>query len=259
MNIKTKSNCVKIIFLLLSVLVLSASSVISKDKKTITFKAEDGLEITADLYIEHELTKPFIVLYHQAGWSRGEYLEIAPRLNKMGFNCMAVDQRSGHAVNDIENETFKRAVKEDKATDYIAAYIDMEAALKYSKENYAKGKLIVWGSSYSSSLVIKLASDYTELIDGVLAFSPGEYFTDLGKSETFITQAAEKVKCPVFITSAKNEKENWQKIYDAIPGNSKSFFIPVDEGNHGSRALYMKYFDSGSYWLAAKTFLRKFF
>ena len=34
----------------------------------------------ADLYIAHDASAPFILLFHQAGWSRGEYLEIAPKL-----------------------------------------------------------------------------------------------------------------------------------------------------------------------------------
>ena len=38
--------------------------------ETITFKSDDGLTITADLYLEHETKAPFIILYHQAGYSR---------------------------------------------------------------------------------------------------------------------------------------------------------------------------------------------
>ena len=69
-------------------------------KDTIRFPSEDGLMVTADLYIEkNEKDAPFIILYHQAGWSRGEYAQIAPRLNALGFNCLAVDLRSGGKVN----------------------------------------------------------------------------------------------------------------------------------------------------------------
>lgn len=246
-------------FYCMFLLFVSISSLIfAKHKKTITFVAEDGLEITADVYMQHELTKPFIILFHQAGWSRGEYLTIAPRLNNMGFNCMAVDQRSGNKVNDVENETYKQAVKENKTTDFLSAYADMIAAVKFAKENFSKNKLVVWGSSYSASLVIKLAAEYPDLVDAVVAFSPGEYFTELGKGENFIETAAKKVQCPLFFASASNEKRDWEKIYNAVPGNSKSFFSPDIEGNHGSKALWMDYFDSGSYWLATKKFLMRF-
>jgi hypothetical protein len=74
-------------------------------QKKITFKASDGLQITADLYILNPSENSFIILFHQARWSRGEYLEIAPKLNKLGFNCMAVDQQSGGEINNIVNET----------------------------------------------------------------------------------------------------------------------------------------------------------
>ena len=44
--------------------------------KKIVFNSEDGLEITADLYLKNDESTPFIVLCHQAGGSRGEYQEI---------------------------------------------------------------------------------------------------------------------------------------------------------------------------------------
>lgn len=80
----------------------------AKEKDTINFEAKDGLIVTADLFAPHPNETPFIILFHQAQWSRGEYIEIAPKLNKMGFNCMAVDLRSGGNVNDITNETNQR-------------------------------------------------------------------------------------------------------------------------------------------------------
>ena len=48
--------------------------------EAITFKSADNLLITADRYTPHTSnTTPLIVLFHQAGSSRGEYNEIAPR------------------------------------------------------------------------------------------------------------------------------------------------------------------------------------
>ncbi|MDF1672231.1 MAG: hypothetical protein P1U41_01915, partial [Vicingaceae bacterium] len=102
-------------------------------QKTVSFKAKDGLEITADLYLTKDDKAPIIILFHQAGWSRGEYKEIAPKLNKLGFNCMAVDQRSGGDVNEIDNETFKRAEKKGLPTTYVDAIPDLNAAIDYVK------------------------------------------------------------------------------------------------------------------------------
>ena len=229
------------------------------ESKIVTFQSEDSLEISADLYLYYDLKAPFIIFFHQAGWSRGEYLEIALKLNSMGFNCMAVDQRSGGSVNSVDNQTYKRAIQANKSTTYLDAFQDMVSALKFVESNYVQGKLIIWGSSYSASLVIKLASEYPEMVDGVLSFAPGEYFSEFGKSKTYITKVADIIECPIFITSAKHEKPNWEKIYQAIPSKSKHSFLPKTSGNHGSRALWKEFKDSKDYWLAVIDFLERYY
>lgn len=226
--------------------------------KTIRFKSEDGLEITADLYMPHNLKTPFIILFHQAGWSRGEYAEIVPKLNQLGFNCLAVDQRSGGEINGVENQTHQQAIQAGKATNYLDAYRDMVATAKFVKSRYAEEKMIVWGSSYSAALVLKLVSEHSDIIDGVLAFAPGEYFAK-AKGSSFIKKAASILQCPVFITSAKSEKSNWQAIFDAIPSKAKHNFVPESKGNHGSRALWKKFTDSKDYWSSVNNFLKKYF
>lgn len=220
-------------------------------QETITITAGDGLEITADLYKKYHASAPFIILFHQAGWSRGEYLEIAPKLNKLGYNCLAVDQRSGGKVNGVENQTASRAKKAGKGTGYADAFKDVEAAVKYVKESFKSEKIIIWGSSYSSSLVLKYAGDYPNEVNAVLAFAPGEYFG----SKDWIQSSAKKIVAPSFITSAKSEKRNWWAIHEAITPKTKSYYLPSSAGNHGSRALWDKFSDSDGYWKAVKEFL----
>lgn len=226
--------------------------------ETIKIKAEDGVEVTVDLHIAHPDTVPFIILFHQAGWSRGEYMEIAPILNKMGFNCMSVDQRSGKAVNNVENQTFISARQLMKETKYVDALPDMHAAINHAKEFLAKRELIIWGSSYSSALVLKIAGDRAGEVDGVLAFSPGEYFQSMGKPADFITKSAANIECPSFITSAKSERNSWWKIHEAVQTSTKTYFLPESSGNHGSRALWSKFRDSHEYWNAVNQFLSQF-
>ncbi len=225
----------------------------------IEFKSEDGLTVTADLYqAKNDRSKPFIVLCHQAGWSRGEYREIAPKLNDLGFNCMAIDQRSGGTINDVTNETAQRAKEAKKGAEFVDAEQDMIAALKYAKEKHSSGKLLLWGSSYSAALAIRIAGEHPELVDGVLSFAPGEYFQRAGKPADWIANSAKKITQPVFITSAKAELKNWQPIYEAIESSSKIKFLPDTSGNHGSRALLKKFDDSAAYWSATKSFLEQF-
>lgn len=229
----------------------------AKGKRTVTFKGGDQLEITGDLYIEHEPGAPFILLFHQARWSRGEYLEIAPKLNKLGFNLLALDQRSGGEVNSVTNETHRRAVKAGLGTTYLDAYADLQAALHYVKKELAKGNIIVWGSSYSASLVFRIAAEHQELVTGLLAFAPGEYFAKLNGDKAYIKGFAPQVKCPVFVTSAKREEPQWRPIYEALTA-PKTEYLPTTEGNHGSRALWEKFADHTGYWTAVTTFLNQF-
>lgn len=217
--------------------------------------SKDGIEITADLYKIHPDTAPMIILFHQAGWSRGEYEEIAPQLNALGFNCLAVDQRSGKTVNGVDNMTFLNATKAMKQTRYIDVYQDIEPIITHVKTYFSKGKIILWGSSYSSSLVLKYAGDKGG-IDAVLAFSPGEYFKAFGKPADFIKTSAANISCPTFITSGRSERGSWWAIYEAISDEGKQYFLPETSGNHGSRALWVKFSDSKYYWDAVQSFLK---
>ena len=224
-------------------------------QQTITFKATDGIEITADTYFSHSEDSPLILLFHQAGWSRGEYKEIAPKLNQLGYNCIAFDQRSGGEVNGVVNQTHKRAEEQQKGTNYADALVDISSAIDYAKSNFKDAKqLIIWGSSYSSALVLKLAGDRGD-VDAVLAFSPGEYFKKFGKPKDWIQQSAQHISVPVFITSMKLEKKMWWQIAEAIPSDHLAYFLPKSVGKHGSRALWSKFDSSEAYWEKVKEFL----
>ncbi|GAB4251709.1 MAG: hypothetical protein Kow0079_05860 [Vicingaceae bacterium] len=228
----------------------------TKAQKTVTFPSKDGLTITADFYKTSDKKAPFIILFHQAGWSRGAYKEIAPKLNALGFNCLAIDQRSGGEINGIINQTHQQAKEKNLPVAYTDAMQDMHAAVDYVKSTFPMAsKIIIWGSSYSAALVLKIAGE-REDIDAVLSFSPGEYFEKEGKPKDFITSSAKNIAIPVFITSAKNEKSYWWNIYEAIPAKRKQYFLPKNEGQHGSRALWEKFDEHEAYWNAVKSFLR---
>ena len=247
-------------YMLMSISLLIATACFASEKpETITFKSADDLLITADIYSPHTSnTTPVIVLFHQAGSSRGEYNEIAPRLNKLGFNCIAVDLRSGEYSRGKDNETAIRAGTAGLATSYADALPDIVAALDYANKQYSNSKIIAWGSSYSAALVLKVAGDQPQLVDAVLAFSPGEYFAHIGKSKTWIRDSAQKIKAPVFFTSSKSEAGDWAAIYDVINAANRQSFVPETAGKHGSKALWKKYADSRAYWEAVTEFLKNF-
>ena len=166
--------------------------------------------------------------------------------------------RSGEYARGKDNETAIRAGKAGLATSYADALPDIIAALQYANKQYSHSKIIAWGSSYSAALVLKVAGDFPELVDGVMAFSPGEYFAHVGKSKTWIRDSAQKIKVPAFITSAKDEAKDWASIYDVINAANRQSFLPETAGKHGSKALWKKYADSPAYWDAVTEFLKNF-
>lgn len=243
------------VFTLLIILPLIAFNQTEFEGETITFPSMDKLEITADVYLTNDKDAPFLLLFHQAGWSRGSYREIAPKLNEMGFNCMAIDQRQGNIVNDIKNETAQRAKNKGLDQNYTDAYSDLQAALNYVYEKYEPKIMLIWGSSYSAALSFVLADKNMEMLDGMLAFSPGEYFKFEDKS---ITEYAKNLHMPVFITSSKEEEKNWESIYEVIPSKYKMNYVPDFDGYHGSRALWSEHEGNQEYWEAVKSFLKLF-
>ena len=223
--------------------------------ETVTFPSKDGLEVTADLYLARAQGAPMILLFHQADYSRGEYREIAPRLNELGFSALAVDLRSGGSARTVANETAARARAQRKPQAYLDALPDMEAAVAWVRgQPFGKGKLLLWGSSYSASLVLKAAGDDPGLCDAVLAFSPGEYFSP----GDFILGSAKNIRLPVFVTSGPYERSGWDAIFRAIPSDSKTAFLPEDEGRHGSSALWSLTPGNEAYWKAVESFLSEF-
>lgn len=221
----------------------------ARAQQTVTFDAADGLTVTADLYVA-DLSYPYILLMHQAGWSRGEYREIAPKLVKLGYNCLAIDQRSGHEVRFVPNATAARAAERGLPQSYVDALPDIEAALAYIKQRSDK-PIVLWGSSYSASLAFLVAPK--ELRVGALVlFSPGEYFPGVQ-----VAASAAKVSVPVFVTSSKDECEEVQQVCAGISPDLLTSFCPPMEGQHGSRALWEVNEGHADYWLALSMYFSK--
>ena len=220
--------------------------------KRVTFKTSDDVEVTADVYHVNN-DYPVIILCHQEDWSRGEYLYIAPLFNELGYNCMAIDQRSGENTNQVVNRTawFYKAKAKGIPEDYVDAEKDVIAAVDYAHKLWGKNVMLL-GSGYSSGLVLKIAKENNK-VNVVLAFSPGEYYSPLLNLKSAITGLHK----PTFITSSNMEAAIAKEIFDVIPTSYKVQFVPTGPGFHGARVLTPTYSGSKEYWVAVKDFLGK--
>jgi dienelactone hydrolase len=193
----------------------------------VNFMADDGLTVSGRYY-RAASPKALILLFHQANSSKDEYAEIAPKLVEAGYAALAIDQRSGGTMFG-KNET---AARMPKGASYADALHDLQGALGWAQAMNLP--VIVWGSSYSSSLVFELAANNPGKVAAVLSFSPGEYLGDGNP----VQAAAARVKVPVFITFAKDPAEMLaaQAIFAAVPSAGKVFAEPKS-GVHGSSTL----------------------
>jgi alpha-beta hydrolase superfamily lysophospholipase len=205
----------------------SASAVAESASQAVTLRARDGVNISGLAYMA-EHPKAIVLLFHQADSSKTEYATIAPRLAAAGFTALAIDQRSGGDLFG-PNETARRL---GRTASFEQAKPDLEAALDWAKDKHLP--VVLWGSSYSASLVFEVAADHPQEVSAVMAFSPGEYFDDMKA----VARAAAKVRAPIYVTSAPDagEVSDAKAILAASPARSKTQYVP-QIGVHGSSTL----------------------
>ena len=211
-----------------AIVVLFATSAAAEAAgQAVTLRARDGVSISGLAYTADH-PKAIVLLFHQAESSKAEYATIAPRLAAAGFTALAIDQRSGGSLFG-PNETARRLGKE---AGFEQAKPDLEAALDWATAQHLP--VVLWGSSYSASLVFEVAADHPQEVSAVMAFSPGEYFDDTHA----VAKAAAKVRVPIFVTSAPDagEVSDAKAILAASPARSKTQYVP-QIGVHGSSTL----------------------
>ncbi len=240
---------IRYFILLLSVLFIQLLNAQEYDSpQTITFYAKDSVIVTADTYYIKDV-KPTVLLCHQAGYSRGEYIQTAKKLNALGYSSMAIDQRSGDEVNGIKNQTAIDAKSKLRNIGFAGAKQDVEAAINYLYEINGNQPIILVGSSYSASLALWIASE-NKKVKAVAAFSPGEYLR--GKN---LARLIRPLRIPVFVTSSKREVKPVEKLLRYVKSKQLSHYKPAGNGIHGSRAIWETTDGYTGYWEAFKTFI----
>lgn len=240
------------IILTIAAIVLSVmfSSLNVVNMKTITLTAEDGLEITADEYVI-SVDLPYILLFHEQGSSRGEFQSIARRLNKMDYNCLAVDVRNGGNNSYVSNETAKRC-RESKCSQGVEDIeLDLDAAIHYAFDQ-SRQPVILFGSGANGSLSLKLASEIDQ-VRAVVAFSPGEYFLPVINVQDTIAH----LKKPIFVTSSLSEFPYVSELVSGVDKQYLSLFEPkLGEGSRGTASLTDENEHNSEYWLALLIFFK---
>jgi len=237
---------------ILLIVVISFFAIQVKSQRLITFMASDSLEVTADYYETDVQSNKYMLLFHQAEYSRGEYQQIATRLIKLGYNCIAVDLRFGNEVNFVNNETAMRAKKGGYSATMLDCEKDMIAAIDYVKSIDKNPRIFLLGSSFSASLSLILAKQRDD-VEAVIAFSPGEFFgTDLNVESEIIG-----LKKPVFVGCPRSEYYYVTQLMSGVESKKKVVFKPEgSDGLNGAKTLWWESATRDEFWLSLLFFLK---
>jgi dienelactone hydrolase len=218
-------------------------------KSEVSFKATDGLEVSADLY-QSDKSNPYIILFHQEQSCKGEFDSIAPRFIKMNFNCMAVDLRSGNDVGFSKNLTAQRARENGYQCSLTDAIKDIEGSIIYLNQ-LSEQKVSLYGSASSGSLAL-FSGRTNDLVKAVVAFSPGDYFSP----EIDFKKVVENYPKPLFIACTKDEYPYLSGI-SGLPGQDRFLFQPTHgNGLRGTQALTKFNPERDEYWLQLLLFFK---
>ncbi len=236
----------KRVFIIILVLIGSLS-LTAQDK--VVFKASDSLDVVAHLY-EIDPSFPYIILFHQGNYSKGEFKDIAISLLKLKYNCLAVDLRYGGSINSVPDETAINAKDEKVFRSMYDARLDIEAAIYYVYEK-SKQEMVLLGSSYSATLALKIGKDNPK-VKAIIAYSPGEFF----RNEFLIHDALKGIDKPVYVAGTQLEYPYLKRLTENVPKNKLVVFQPQnDDGKHGAKALWKTDEVSKEYWLSLLMFI----
>lgn len=197
------------------------------------FYTADSIHVYGDIF-STDRSAPLILLFHQGGSNtRAEYQTIIPELLDDGYNVITIDQRRGGQTFGSYNRTVAEIPVNNYG--YCDAYPDISQTLDIALAKGFTGKKILWGSSYSAALVIKLGVERSSDIDGILAFSPasGEPMAGCDPNEYF-----GDIEVPLLVLRPQNEME-YQSVADQFElakSNGHQTYI-ADPGVHGSSML----------------------
>ena len=214
----------------------SASGQPVSDGHTIEATAEDGVKSYGEVYPgDLGTTAPVVLLFHQGGSNgRGEYGDLAPWLNGLGFRVVAWDQRAGGDTHGSVNRTAV-GLRDGARSDFCSAYADLAAALDRTLEFTGGESVVVWGSSYSAALVFRLAAERPDAVSGVLAFSPA---SGGPMAACRARQWVETVDAPMLVLRPEIEMGRDSSIEQRdLLTEAGARFEVVEHGVHGSSML----------------------
>ena len=189
----------------------------------ITLTTDDGMELHGKFF-EAESSKA-VILLHMLGRQHENWDEFAAKLNRAGYNVLAIDLR-GHGKSNVDWKEFadeqftNMAIDVKEAKDFLF--------LKNSRFRYA-----IVGASIGANLALNHAVKDKDILGAVL-LSPGLDYRGVKTGETVLSYG----KRPVLLVASEEDTysaESTRVLSSKIVGDKKQ--ILFNNAGHGTDML----------------------
>lgn len=205
--------------------------------KKVIFQTKDGVEIHGNYFEAGDKDAPAVVLLHMMPALKESWLEFQEKLQKAGFQSLAIDER-GHGESvfkdgeEIDFMDFSDQEQQDKI-------FDLEGAIKFFEDmGVLAEKISIVGASIGANLALWHQSEHSEIKAAVL-LSPGFSYRGVNTDDK-IAKLSENQN--IFLASGGAEDDYSQKtikkLYD-LAKTKKEIKIFEDAG-HGT-AIFEKH------------------
>jgi alpha-beta hydrolase superfamily lysophospholipase len=200
----------------------------------------EASSVKAELFTLGNLTTPAkaaILAIHGLGLNSQAYNDFATRMANRGIVVYAIDVRGFGTWMKY---------KDGRKFDFGATLLDIEQALKTIRSKNPCLPVVLLGESMGGAIVIKAASQYPQLMDGLISSAPsGQRYksdgTDLKVGEELITGARKQFDVGTRIVDQATQNEQLRKLWESSPLNRMDLsaieliqFQKFMDGNHAA-------------------------
>jgi dienelactone hydrolase len=230
------------------IVIVSACSGMLRAQKTVSFYAEDSVEIYAKSYIKNP-SNPYILLIHKENSSKGEFEEMAYRFLNADYNCLAVDLRVGDDYKFIDNQTVRHLKKNNQQIDAIKKDIDASINYVYKKSHQP---ILILASSIPATYALAEAKNNPK-VKGLICFSPSGVLP----SGIDLKAVLEPYDKPILLFTTRAEEQYIQPILESIPKTLlKKEYYSFKPGQKGAGILFVENEQSSKIWMDILMFFK---
>ncbi len=209
----------------LSALTILLPAGVSAATQRVTFRAEDGVALTATWYEPSARPGPAVILVHMLRRSRRDWDALASRLAAEGIGALAIDLR-GHGDSQPWGT--------GDPPDYSSLVLDVRAARHFlaSRADVQQGRVGIAGASIGANVaVLEAAGDPT--IASLALLSPSLDYRGLR-----IEAVSRKLPRPVLLVASDDDPYALRSAHDLqkAGGGTRELIVPSRAG-HGTTML----------------------